>query len=327
MAEQQQNTIIFPAWMLKIAELRSLIVPVGFVLLISVLLVPLPPALLDIMISLNISLAVIVLLTTLYMKRALEFSVFPSLLLATTLLRLVLNIASTRLILTADASSPEEAMDVAGKVISAFGSFVAGDSLFVGVIIFSILMIVQFMVITKGAGRIAEVAARFTLDAMPGKQMAIDAELSNGMINETEARTRRDEISREADFFGAMDGASKFVKGDAVAGLIITVINIAGGFDNRRRCWQRDTLRIKDPGWIAPQDHPCLFDHFQCPRLCARINRIDRCLANSCKIDQFHRTRTRNMLSQIHLLDDHITRGPCLIRNRCPLYAEQRIEQ
>ena len=216
--------------MLKAAELRSLVVPIGFVLLLSVLLVPLPPAMLDIMISLNISLAVIVLLTTLYMKRALEFSVFPSLLLATTLLRLVLNIASTRLILTADASSPEEAMGVAGKVISAFGTFVAGDSLFVGVIIFSILMLVQFMVITKGAGRIAEVAARFTPDAMPGKQMAIDAELSNGMINETEARERRDEISREADFFGAMDGASKFVKGDAVAGLIITVINIGGGF-------------------------------------------------------------------------------------------------
>ena len=216
--------------MLKFAEMRALIVPIGFVLLLSVLLVPLPPPMLDIMISVNISLAVIVLLTTLYMKRALEFSVFPSLLLATTLLRLVLNIASTRLILTADATSPEEAMNVAGKVISAFGSFVAGDSLFVGVIIFSILMIVQFMVITKGAGRIAEVAARFTLDAMPGKQMAIDAELSNGMIDETEARTRRDEISREADFFGAMDGASKFVKGDAVAGIIITAINIAGGF-------------------------------------------------------------------------------------------------
>jgi len=228
--DQQQNTIEFPAWILKVAQLRSLIVPIGFVLLISVLLVPLPPAMLDIMISLNISLAVIVLLTTLYMKRALEFSVFPSLLLATTLLRLVLNIASTRLILTADAASPEEAAGVAGKVISAFGSFVAGDSLFVGVILFAILMIVQFMVITKGAGRIAEVAARFTLDAMPGKQMAIDAELSNGMINETEARERRDEISREADFFGAMDGASKFVKGDAVAGLIITAINIAGGF-------------------------------------------------------------------------------------------------
>ncbi len=230
MAQQQQNTIAFPAWMLKFAEMRALIVPIGFVLLLSVLLVPLPPAMLDIMISVNISLAVIVLLTTLYMKRALEFSVFPSLLLATTLLRLVLNIASTRLILTADATSPEEAMGVAGKVISAFGSFVAGDSLFVGVIIFSILMIVQFMVITKGAGRIAEVAARFTLDAMPGKQMAIDAELSNGMIDETEARTRRDEISREADFFGAMDGASKFVKGDAIAGIIITAINIAGGF-------------------------------------------------------------------------------------------------
>tara|TARA_R110002072_G_scaffold42064_19_gene118472 strand:+ start:54073 stop:56259 length:2187 start_codon:yes stop_codon:yes gene_type:complete len=229
-AQQQQNTIAFPAWMLKFAEMRALIVPIGFVLLLSVLLVPLPPPMLDIMISVNISLAVIVLLTTLYMKRALEFSVFPSLLLATTLLRLVLNIASTRLILTADATSPEEAMNVAGKVISAFGSFVAGDSLFVGVIIFSILMIVQFMVITKGAGRIAEVAARFTLDAMPGKQMAIDAELSNGMIDETEARTRRDEISREADFFGAMDGASKFVKGDAVAGIIITAINIAGGF-------------------------------------------------------------------------------------------------
>jgi len=228
--EQQNNMIAFPAWMLKFAQMRSLIVPIGFVLLLSVLLVPLPPALLDIMISMNISLAVIVLLTTLYMKRALEFSVFPSLLLATTLLRLVLNIASTRLILTADAASPEEAAGVAGKVISAFGSFVAGDSLFVGVIIFSILMIVQFMVITKGAGRIAEVAARFTLDAMPGKQMAIDAELSNGMINEDQARQRRDEIAREADFYGAMDGASKFVKGDAIAGIIITAVNIAGGF-------------------------------------------------------------------------------------------------
>jgi len=229
-ADELKNTIAFPAWMLRVAELRGFIVPIAFVLLLSVLLIPLPPAVLDILISLNISLAVIVLLTTLYMKRALEFSVFPSLLLATTLLRLVLNIASTRLILTADASNPEEAMDVAGKVISSFGTFVAGDSLFVGVIIFSILMIVQFMVITKGAGRIAEVAARFTLDAMPGKQMAIDAELSNGMITEDQARSRREEISREADFYGAMDGASKFVKGDAIAGIIITAVNIAGGF-------------------------------------------------------------------------------------------------
>ena len=247
MAQNQTNTTGtpggLPRWMLRIAELRAFIVPIAFIMLLSVLLVPLPPAVLDIFISINISLAVIVLLTTLYMKRALEFSVFPSLLLATTLLRLVLNIASTRLILTADASSPEEAMGVAGKVISAFGSFVAGDSLFVGVIIFSILMIVQFMVITKGAGRIAEVAARFTLDAMPGKQMAIDAELSNGMITEHEARDRREEIAREADFYGAMDGASKFVKGDAIAGIIITAVNILGGF----------AVGTIDRGWPAGQ--------------------------------------------------------------------------
>ncbi len=213
-----------------ISRYRSFIVPIGFVGMLVVLLVPLPPAILDILISLNISLGVIVLLTTLYLDRALDFSVFPSLLLATTLFRLVLNIASTRLILTADASTPEEAMGVAGHVISAFGSFVAGDSLFVGVVIFMILMIVQFMVITKGAGRISEVAARFTLDAMPGKQMAIDSDLSAGLIDEDEAKTRRADVSREADFFGAMDGASKFVKGDATAGMIITGINILGGF-------------------------------------------------------------------------------------------------
>ncbi|RMH13438.1 MAG: flagellar biosynthesis protein FlhA [Planctomycetota bacterium] len=209
---------------------RGLIVPVGFVLLLTVLLVPLPPVLLDILISLNISLSVIVLLTTIYLSRALDFSVFPSLLLGTTLFRLVLNIASTRLILTADASSPAEAIGVAGQVISAFGSFVAGDSLFVGVVLFLIIMIVQFMVVTKGAGRISEVAARFTLDAMPGKQMAIDSDLSAGLITEDEARARREEVAREADFFGAMDGASKFVKGDTIAGMIITVINILGGF-------------------------------------------------------------------------------------------------
>lgn len=214
----------------RLSAHRGLIVPVAFVLLLMVLLVPLPPVLLDILIAINISLAVIVLLTTIYLNRALEFSVFPSLLLGVTLFRLVLNIASTRLILTADAASPAEAIGVAGQVISAFGSFVAGDSLFVGVIIFLILMIVQFMVVTKGAGRISEVAARFTLDAMPGKQMAIDSDLSAGLIDEAEARTRRDEVSREADFFGAMDGASKFVKGDAIAGIIITAINILGGF-------------------------------------------------------------------------------------------------
>ena len=243
MADKSANPSSLPAWMLRLIELRGFIVPIGFVLLLGVLLVPLPPAVLDVLISINISLAIIVLLTTLYMKRPLEFSVFPSLLLATTLLRLVLNIASTRLILTADASGPEEAIGVAGKVISAFGSFVAGDSLFVGVILFSILMIVQFMVITKGAGRIAEVAARFTLDAMPGKQMAIDAELSNGMITEQQARDRREEIGREADFYGAMDGASKFVKGDAIAGIIITAVNILGGF----------AVGTIDRGWPAGQ--------------------------------------------------------------------------
>lgn len=228
-------------WSDRITRYRGLIVPLGFITLMAVILVPLPPLVLDILISLNISIAVIILLTTLYMKKALEFSVFPSLLLATTLFRLVLNIASTRLILTADASSPEEAMGVAGKVIMAFGSFVAGNSLFVGVVLFLILMIVQFMVITKGAGRIAEVAARFTLDAMPGKQMAIDAELTNGMLTEEQARQRRDEIAREADFYGAMDGASKFVKGDAIAGIIITAVNVAGGF----------AVGIIERGWPA----------------------------------------------------------------------------
>ncbi len=227
----------------RIDRYRGLIVPIGFVLLMAVILIPLPPALLDILISLNIALSLIILLTTLYMRKALEFSVFPSLLLATTLFRLVLSIASTRLILTADAPTPEAAMGAAGKVIMAFGSFVAGNSMFVGVIIFLILMIVQFMVVTKGAGRIAEVAARFTLDAMPGKQMAIDAELTNGMLTEQQARERREEIAREADFYGAMDGASKFVKGDAIAGIIMTAINIAGGF----------AVGIIERGWPAGQ--------------------------------------------------------------------------
>ena len=218
-----------PRWLYLAQRHKGLIVPLSFVMLLVVILIPLPPLLMDLMISANISLAVIILLTTIYMAKPLDFSVFPSLLLATTMLRLVLNIASTRLILTADAASPEEAIGVAGRVISAFGQFVAGDSLFVGVVIFMILVIVQFVVITKGATRISEVAARFTLDAMPGKQMAIDSDLNAGMINEAEARRRRTEISQEADFFGAMDGASKFVRGDAVAGIIITGVNIVGG--------------------------------------------------------------------------------------------------
>lgn len=214
----------------RLSKWRGVLVPIGFVALLAVLIVPLPPVILDLLISANISLSVIVLLTVLYMDRPLKFSVFPSLLLGVTMFRLVLNVASTRLILTADAASPEQALSVAGDVIQAFGAFVAGDSLFVGIVIFLILVAVQFLVITKGATRISEVAARFTLDAMPGKQMAIDADLNAGIISEQEARERREEIRREADFFGAMDGASKFVRGDAIAGIVITGVNIAGGF-------------------------------------------------------------------------------------------------
>ncbi len=219
-----------PAAFQWVSRYRHLLVPLSFLALIIVLVVPLPPAIMDLLISANISLAVVILLTTIYMLRPLDFSVFPSLLLATTLFRLVLNIASTRLILSADADSPDQASAVAGHVIEAFGNFVAGDSVIVGTIIFIILVVVQFVVITKGATRMSEVAARFTLDALPGKQMAIDADLTAGLIDETEARERRDGIMREADFYGAMDGASKFVRGDAVAGIIITLVNIAGGF-------------------------------------------------------------------------------------------------
>ncbi len=243
MADAAAKSGSFPPWVYKIAALRSFIVPVSFIALVGVLLIPLPPAMLDVLIALNFALAVIILLTTIYMEKPLDFSVFPSLLLATTLYRLVLNIASTRLILSADAGSAEEALGIAGHVILAFGQFVAGDSMFVGIVIFLILIIVQFIVITKGATRISEVAARFTLDAMPGKQMAIDADLNAGTIDEKEARRRREAISQEADFFGAMDGASKFVRGDAIAGIIITVINIAGGF----------AIGMIDRGWDAAQ--------------------------------------------------------------------------
>ncbi|MCW5766689.1 MAG: FHIPEP family type III secretion protein, partial [Phycisphaeraceae bacterium] len=232
-----------PGWMKAVAKHRGLIVPVGFVAMLGVIIVPMPPAVMDALICFNIALSVVVLMTTIYMAEPLEFSVFPSLLLATTLLRLVLNVASTRLILSADAASPEEAVGVAGQVIAAFGQFVAGDSLVVGIVIFGILLIVQFVVITKGATRISEVAARFTLDAMPGKQMAIDADLNAGLINEAEARRRRERIGQEADFFGAMDGASKFVRGDAIAGLIIIMINVIGGM----------AIGMLQRGWPAGQ--------------------------------------------------------------------------
>jgi flagellar biosynthesis protein FlhA len=203
----------------------EIIIAIGIVSLLGVMLIPMPPYLLDLLLAFSISLAVLILINSVYVKKPLDFSVFPSLLLIATLYRLALNVASTKLILL----KGHEGTDAAGTVIRSFGNFVVGGNYLVGFIIFIILVIVNFVVITKGAGRIAEVAARFTLDAMPGKQMSIDADLNAGIIDEAEARRRRKEISREADFYGAMDGASKFVRGDAIAGLIITGINIVGG--------------------------------------------------------------------------------------------------
>ena len=214
----------------KVHENRGMIFPVAFIALLVVLLVPLPPFVLDVLLVCNITLSVIVLVTTIYVQSPLEFAVFPSLLLAVTMFRLVLNVATTRLILTAGRlSDPATAMHGAGEVVETFARFVTGDSLAVGIIIFIIIFVIQFIVITKGSGRISEVAARFTLDAMPGKQMAIDADLNAGIITEPQARERRENISREADFYGAMDGASKFVRGDAIAGIMITFVNVIGG--------------------------------------------------------------------------------------------------
>ncbi len=197
----------------------------GVVAILLVMIIPLPAILLDLFLSVSITFSLIILLTSLYIKTPLEFSTFPSLLLMTTLFRLSLNIASTRLILL----QGHEGIGAAGQVIKSFGQFVIGGNYLVGFVIFLILVMVNFVVITKGSGRIAEVAARFTLDAMPGKQMSIDADLNAGLIDENEARQRRGQISREADFYGAMDGASKFVRGEAIAGILIMLINIIGG--------------------------------------------------------------------------------------------------
>lgn len=199
---------------------QGLLLPVGAMALFLVLLVPIPASLMDLLLLINITVSAVVLLTVMYINGPLDFSSFPSLLLGLTLFRLVLNVATTRLILT-DGN--------AGQVVATFGSFVARGSLAVAVVIFAIIVIIQFVVITKGATRIAEVAARFTLDGMPGKQMAVDADLNAGTITDEEAKRRRSEITREADFYGAMDGASKFVRGDAIAGIIITLVNIIGG--------------------------------------------------------------------------------------------------
>ncbi len=205
----------------RIGQTSSVWVAAGTVLIIGLMIVPIPPELLDLLLTLNITAAVLILLTTLYTENALSFSVFPTLLLIITLFRLSLNITGTRLILL---------HAYAGRVIEAFGNVVVGGNYAVGIIIFAILIIIQFVVITNGAGRVAEVAARFTLDAMPGKQLAIDADLNAGLITESDARQRRRDIQRSSDFYGAMDGASKFVRGDAVAAVIIVFVNIIGGF-------------------------------------------------------------------------------------------------
>jgi len=217
--------------LVKLHENRGMVFPMAFVSLLLVILVPLPPAVMDILLVFNITLSGVLLVTVIYVQSPLEFAVFPSLLLAVTLFRLVLNVATVRLVLTAGdrAADAQAALTAAGQVIFAFADFVTKGSLAVGVIIFIIIVVIQFVVITKGATRISEVAARFTLDAMPGKQMAIDADLNAGIINEAEARKRRSDIAHEADFYGAMDGASKFVRGDAIAGIVITFVNVLGG--------------------------------------------------------------------------------------------------
>ena len=204
----------------------DVMVALGLVTILMVMIIPLPPMLLDILLSMNITIGLLILIITLYTTRSLEFAIFPTVLLATTLFRLSLNVASTRLILLHGETGPM----AAGKVIYSFGQFVVGGNYVVGIVVFMILVAINFIVITKGAGRVAEVSARFTLDAMPGKQMAIDADLNAGLIDEKEARARREEIAHESDFFGAMDGASKFVRGDAIAGIVITMINIVAGF-------------------------------------------------------------------------------------------------
>ena len=204
---------------------KAIAAPILIIMMLAMMILPLPPFALDIFFSFNIALSIIILLTSLYTVKPLDFMVFPTVLLVSTMLRLSLNVASTRVVLTEGHTGP----DAAGKVIEAFGHFLIGGNYTVGIVVFVILTIINFTVVTKGAGRIAEVGARFALDAMPGKQMAIDADLNAGLIAEQEARRRRTEVAQEAEFYGAMDGASKYVKGDAVAGIMVTLINIVGG--------------------------------------------------------------------------------------------------
>jgi len=206
---------------MRSSRLGMIAVPAAVVVVVAMLVIPMPTQLLDVLISANITFSVVVLLLSMHVDRPLEFSSFPTLLLLATLFRLALNVTATRLVLT---------RAYAGTVIQSFGHFVIGQSIVVGLVVFLIIIVIQFVVINNGAGRVAEVAARFTLDAMPGKQMAIDADLNSGLIDGEEAKRRRKEISDEADFYGAMDGASKFVRGDAVAALVIVLVNLVGGF-------------------------------------------------------------------------------------------------
>ncbi len=219
------NANLILAFLKRSLNLRGLAGPILIVMILAMMVLPLPPMLLDILFTFNIAVAVMVLLISMNTTKALDFLSFPTILLITTLLRLSLNVASTRVVLLEGHTGP----DAAGKVIESFGHFLVGGNYAVGIVVFAILVVINFMVITKGAGRIAEVGARFTLDAMPGKQMAIDADLNAGLIGEDIARKRRAEIGQEADFYGAMDGASKFVRGDAVAGILILFINLIGG--------------------------------------------------------------------------------------------------
>ena len=201
-------------------------IPLVILSILALIILPLPPLLLDILFTFNIAMAVLVLMVSVSSKSPLDFSLFPTVILITTLLRLTLNVASTRIVLL----EGHNGTGAAGKVIESFGEVVIGGNFIVGMIVFVILMIINFMVVTKGGERISEVTARFTLDALPGKQMAIDADLNAGLITQDQAKQRRQTISKEADFYGAMDGASKFVRGDAIAGILILIINLFGGF-------------------------------------------------------------------------------------------------
>ena len=227
---------------------KDLLFAIGIICIISVLIFPVPPLLLDFLLSISISFAVMILMTVLFINKSLDFNSFPSVLLVVTMLRLALNISTTRLIL----SNGHLGTDAAGHVVEAFGYFVMQGSIVIGCIVFGILTIINFIVITKGSGRIAEVAARFSLDAMPDKQMSIDADLSAGIINQEEAKKRRKELEDESTFYGAMDGANKFVRGDAIAGLLITFIN---------NWWNADRYSAKRYEFLLKHHIPIQFNN------------------------------------------------------------------